>query len=283
MKQKLNKKKFVRFIIVILVVLLAIIGFVILQKTGNEKNVDSNNTAKAKELSDYYYYEQENEARYESFKKDNPDLEDSDIVWMVNANMDKDFYEDPETIENPEDILSIASKRYILPEDYKPDDLVEIAPYFFAREEAASAFKELKKAAESDSIDFKVQSGFRAYDVQKGLYNDAKYVDPDGADTYSARPGASEHQTGLVIDVNIPNGGELYDFIGTKQAEWLAANAYKYGFIIRYTEENEHLTGYMAEPWHIRYIGKKHAKKMHDEKIQTLEEYRIKYVEHQPE
>lgn len=114
-----------------------------------------------------------------------------------------------------------------------------------------------------------VCSGFRSYTVQKNLYN--SYVRRDGAenaDRYSARPGHSEHQTGLAFDINYADDR----FKGTPEASWLAENAYKYGFILRYPEGKEPITGYMFEPWHYRYVGVENAAKIYASGL-TLEEY----------
>ena len=106
---------------------------------------------------------------------------------------------------------------------------------------------------------------------QKIIYND--YVARDGqlmADTYSARPGYSEHQSGLAIDVNSLD----QDWENTPEGKWLSANCYKYGFIIRYPKGKEDITGYMYEPWHIRYVGKDLAEKLYNNgNWLTLEEY----------
>ena len=113
-------------------------------------------------------------------------------------------------------------------------------------------------------------NNFRNYDTQEIIYNN--YVSEDGkeaADTYSARPGYSEHQSGLAADINSP-----YDsFNGTKEAEWLKNNCYKYGFIIRFPEGEEEYTGYKYESWHIRYVGKELSNKIHDAGDISLERY----------
>ncbi|SHM85198.1 D-alanyl-D-alanine carboxypeptidase [Ruminococcus flavefaciens] len=112
-------------------------------------------------------------------------------------------------------------------------------------------------------------SGFRSYATQNTIYNN--YVASDGvevADTYSARPGHSEHQTGLAIDVNSISN----DFIGTPECEWLAKNAHKYGFIIRYPKGKESITGYRYEPWHIRFVGIDTATAIYNSGL-CLEEY----------
>ena len=132
-----------------------------------------------------------------------------------------------------------------------------------------NAFDEMQKAAEKDNIKLWITSGFRSYSLQTSLYNN--YVLKDGkekADTYSARPGHSEHQTGLAMDLNIVDSS----FEGTKEAIWIADNCYKYGFIIRYPKGKEEITGYKYEPWHVRYLGKELSEKVY-KSGKTLEEY----------
>ena len=123
--------------------------------------------------------------------------------------------------------------------------------------------------AKKDNIKLWITSGFRSYSLQTSLYNN--YVLKDGkekADTYSARPGHSEHQTGLAMDLNIVDSS----FEGTKEAIWIADNCYKYGFIIRYPKGKEEITGYKYEPWHVRYLGKELSEKVY-KSGKTLEEY----------
>ena len=154
----------------------------------------------------------------------------------------------------------IANKTYALPASYAPGDLTA---------ECAAALKEMQKAAAKSGIDLYVVSGYRSYATQQSVYN--RYVNRDGkaeADTYSARPGHSEHQTGLAMDLN-----SLYaSFAYTAEGKWLAANAYKYGFIIRYPKNKQNVTGYIYEPWHVRYLGKELAADVYKSGL-CLEEY----------
>lgn len=153
----------------------------------------------------------------------------------------------------------IANKSYALPSDYAPG----IDP------EASSAFDRMAADADDEGIDLWIQSGYRSYSVQEEIYNN--YVAQDGkaeADRYSARPGHSEHQTGLAFDVNSLSTS----FEDTPEGKWLAQNCWKYGFIIRYPKGKESVTGYMYEPWHIRYLGEATAKAVYDSGL-TLEEY----------
>ncbi len=155
--------------------------------------------------------------------------------------------------------ILIVNKTYALPADYNPG----IDPT------AQSALNQMISSAGADGVSLWIASGFRSYDKQKTLYNN--YVARDGkteADRYSARPGHSEHQTGLAFDLN-----SLEQSFGeTKEGKWIAANCWKYGFILRYPQNKENETGYMYEPWHVRYVGKDVAKDVHNSGL-CLEEY----------
>lgn len=155
--------------------------------------------------------------------------------------------------------ILIVNKKYSLPANYNPG----------VDQTASTALKQLQQAASTAGHNIPLISGFRSYSRQQTLYNN--YVARDGqalADTYSARPGHSEHQTGLAFDV-----GKLDDNYGSTPAGiWLKENCHKYGFILRYPKGKESITGYQYEPWHIRYVGVEHATKIMNQNI-TLEEY----------
>ena len=158
--------------------------------------------------------------------------------------------------------ILIANKTYSLPTSYNPGGLLKVF---------TSNFNKMKEAAKKDGVTLKIISGFRSYSTQKTLYNN--YVKSDGranADRYSARPGHSEHQTGLAADINKIS----YTWHTTKDGKWLYNNCYKYGFIIRYTKNGESKTGYKFEPWHIRYVGVDIATKLYNKgNWISLEEY----------
>ncbi len=157
------------------------------------------------------------------------------------------------------DGIMIANKSYPLPESYDPGLLPE----------TEKAFNKMAEAAAQDGIYLFISSGYRSHFTQAQIYQE--YVERDGkkaADTYSSRAGYSEHQTGYTIDVNDPSDA----FRGTPEAKWLAEHCSDYGFIIRYPEGKEDKTGYEYEPWHIRYLGKKLAKKVEASGL-CLEEY----------
>lgn len=169
----------------------------------------------------------------------------------------------PQTMKEPMivDGIIIVNKRYPLPEAYDPGE----------NKEAAAAFKQMNEEMRAAGLDIAAEySGYRSYAEQATLYQN--YVAGDGqsqAERYSSRPGYSEHQTGLAFDF-IDTSGELVS--SKKEAEWIAENAHRYGFIVRYKEGQEAITGYMAEAWHVRYVGKKHAEKIYQQKV-TLEAY----------
>lgn len=155
--------------------------------------------------------------------------------------------------------ILIANKTYGLPADYAPG----------ADPEATNMLYEMFAAASTEGLSLWVRSGYRSYNDQLWQYN--VYAQRDGvalADTYSARAGHSEHQTGLAFDLN-----SLYKSFGqTPEGLWLAANCHRFGFIIRYPEDKEHITGYMYEPWHVRYLGVDVATAVYESGL-CLEEY----------
>lgn len=141
--------------------------------------------------------------------------------------------------------------------------------------EARAAFEEMKMAAAKDGIYINAFSTYRSYWAQDRLYSEymASYGQ-EPTDTFSARPGFSEHQTGLAFDIGGVDRSVWAeeDFKYTEEAEWLKNNAYKYGFILRYPEGKEWKTGFMYESWHFRYVGKEHSKNFNNNNL-TLEEY----------
>jgi D-alanyl-D-alanine carboxypeptidase len=152
-----------------------------------------------------------------------------------------------------------------LPSDYYPDVDPE------AKDKVDQMIRAAREEINREIIAF---SGFRSYNYQKKLYNSS--VETDGeeyAQRYSAKPGHSEHQTGLAFDL----GGQMEywlepEFADTEEGIWLAENAHRFGFILRYPKDKEHITGYAYEPWHFRYVGEDHAKRIYEENL-TLEEY----------
>ncbi|MFJ6417966.1 D-alanyl-D-alanine carboxypeptidase family protein [Paeniglutamicibacter sp. NPDC091659] len=145
--------------------------------------------------------------------------------------------------------------------------------------EAVAAFSKMRKAAKKDGISLTAVSGYRSYARQKVLF--AYYSRQLGAKQaarVSARPGTSEHQTGLAMDVGASSGRCVISkcFASTREGKWVAKNSHKYGFIMRYPKGAEKTTGYAYEPWHFRYVGTAIAKDMKSKKVKTLEKYYTK-------
>jgi D-alanyl-D-alanine carboxypeptidase len=192
--------------------------------------------------------------------------------------------EDKAAAADTNSMAVLINKEFGLPEDYAPTDLVyPDVPFLFKekiekrqmRSEAAGALEELFAAAKKDGIYLAGVSAYRSTKTQTALFN--RYVKKDGlekAKTYSAEPGHSEHTTGLAIDVSGSTGKCAAEscFGDTDEAKWLDKHVTEYGFIIRYPEGKEKITGYKYEPWHLRYVGKEMAKDIGERGI-TLEEY----------
>lgn len=189
------------------------------------------------------------------------------------------------SLTDPTSIWVVVNKQHPLnPTSYVPPDLVvPNVPLRVPGNETmqvssvmAPSLEQMFAAAKSQGIDLMLASGYRSYSYQVSLYG--SYVQSIGqaaADEQSARPGYSEHQTGFAADIEpVSRNCELEECFGsTPEGEWLAANAYKYGFIIRYTAANQSITGYEAEPWHIRYVGTELSNELHNTGITTLEQF----------
>lgn len=225
------------------------------------------------------YFKQDNLERYLNYNKDNLNIDT--IITYVNIGLDNEFYTNTKKINNPDNLDVLVNKYNYLDKTYEPKDLEIIdSKYSYGekklRKEARINFELMCKDAEKNGIYLKAGSTYRSYSYQLNLYNN--YVKRDGkneADTYSARAGYSEHQTGLAID--IMNNKELYiDEKDTKKEyDWLINNSYKYGYILRYPKEKEHITGYMFEDWHFRYFGESIATELYNSNL-TYEEYLAK-------
>ena len=180
-------------------------------------------------------------------------------------------------------LLILVNKQHPLAENYIPDDLTALK-YFvanrsaetrFMRAAAAVHFEKLVETAAQDGVELRMTTAYRSYAYQKNLYN--TYVENSGekaANHSSAKPGESEHQTGLAVDISSNSIGYqfLYTYGETKEGKWLASHAHEFGFILRYPEGKEDITGYNHEPWHLRYVGPFAAKEIFQAGI-TLEEY----------
>ncbi len=191
-------------------------------------------------------------------------------------------------ITNPDDILVLVNKDRNLSPYYEPDDLIMPdvpfpfdgdIPKKYMRKEAAHALEELFKDAKKAGVELYALSGYRPYKAQEHNFKrEAQEKGNTKANETVAYPGQSEHQTGLAMDITRKCAPYLldYDFGQTTEGIWLYNNCYKYGFIIRYPEDKEDITGYKHEPWHIRYVGCEVAKYLYDNNL-ALEELFIEY------
>jgi len=176
---------------------------------------------------------------------------------------------------------TLINKYNRLNKEYKPNDLViskkNNPNKLYLRKEASENYEKMVNDMEKENLYIYLESAYRSYSYQTYLYN--KYKDIDGiekADTYSARPGYSEHQLGLSFDLRTKEYN-YEEFDKSKEYIWLTNNAYKYGFILRYPKGKENITGYNYEPWHYRYVGKNIAKDMKNKDI-SLDEYYYLYI-----
>ena len=186
------------------------------------------------------------------------------------------------SIDDPNSIWVVVDKlRPLTPTDYAPDDLVDV-PIPFAnppqlRQEASDAVVAMFSTFTAETgLALQSQSAYRSFDAQTRVYNnDVGNLGQAGADLSTARPGTSEHQTGLTIDISAQPGQCSLDacFADTPHGQWLAANAWRFGFLLRYPADKIPVTGYEFEPWHFRYIGIELATEMHNTGVTTLEEF----------
>ena len=213
-------------------------------KEKNKKEEPVTDLEKVKKQIDYFnndYLE-----RYQKYKDNNPDMDIIQIIKNVNMQLDNPHYDYKIPAKNKNTNKILVNKYYYLDEDYIPENLEKISTTYM--------------------------STYRSYEYQVDLYN--RYKKQDGeekADTYSGRPGHSEHQTGLAADVY--NGQTNYtNFEKTKEFTWMSNHAHEYGFILRFPKGKEKETGYEYESWHYRYVGKEIATYIKENNI-SFEEY----------
>jgi LAS superfamily LD-carboxypeptidase LdcB len=282
---KLRKKNFAIFIISLILIILAFIIAFKSPKTTVTKTITKEViTAKEKKLKvlnnidkEISYFDYSALDRYIAYYKKNPTMDLKEVILEVNIGLDHDPY--TKTCETPflNKSYILVNKYYYLPDNYVPNNLEAINKSYAQSDAklvnyAKDAYEAMAKDASNSDLKLIAMSSYRSYSYQVDLYN--RYVKKDGkaaADTYSAQPGYSEHQTGLALDIY--NGKTTYtDFASTKEFTWMQDNAYKYGFILRFPENKEKLTGYEYESWHYRYVGKRIATYIHDHNL-CFEEY----------
>ncbi len=253
-------------------------------ETSSEASSEASSEVSSVPLNGYEEtegYLSENAERYVAYAAKQKKLTKTEVVRYVNLGFDKPFYTDIKDSPNKDNYLVLVNKYYNLGEDFVPKDLKTLPKQYKSTSydvqlagDAYDAFIEMCDAAKADGYTIKGQSGYRDYAKQERLYN--KYLDDEkgnvaAVDLYSARPGHSEHQTGLAIDVT-DGVKSMGNFGKTESYKWAKENSWKYGFIIHYTKENKFITGYDTEEWHLRYVGKEAAKEIFQSGV-TIDEY----------
>lgn len=280
-KRKKKNNRILQFISVLSIVLIALVGWTLSQSQESEQTTNvtnrQSNAAATKDEDVEKTVDEASKVQEEAISDSSEPVEKQQADLTPEKQTDtnntsqitkSDYNNKQQAPSKPTSIngILIVNKQYPLPADYNPG----------VSAEAQQALDNMLGAAAAKGFKLTAFSAFRSYDYQQQLYT--KYVNRDGqqaADRYSARPGHSEHQTGLAFDIGEVGREDLWlteAFGETTAGQWLQNNAYKYGFILRYPKGKETITGFMHESWHFRYVGEKDAKKIYDKNI-TLEEY----------
>ena len=277
MKKKKLKKRAKKIFSILICFLIIILIIVILPNKKDEKKELTPEQKQVNKLKKVPYYKKEYKNRYLSYQKENKDLSIENIVTHVNIGLDNPYYTNTKPSTNLNTELILVNKYNYVTENYVPENLQPLNTSYARSgmqlvDIAKEAFESMSDDAKKEGMNIIAMSSYRSYDYQVNLYNN--YVKTDGkeaADTYSARPGYSEHQTGLAVDVynlELP----YTSFEKTEEFNWMQENAHKYGFILRFPKDKVDITGYQYEAWHYRYVGKEVAKYIHNHNM-TLEEY----------
>lgn len=235
-------------------------------------------------------YKIENKERYISYYEKNKNLSFSTVITRVNIGLDKNFYSYIKDTNLEKNNLILVNKYQKLNKNYIPKNLEDINNKYFINanqnrkkliKEARINFEKLSEDSIKNNTPVYGQSAYRDYETQKALYDEA--VNNLGqllAEKETARPGHSEHQTGLAIDVSSTKEGNMLEFEKTKSFKWMIENAHKYGFILRYQKNKEAIHGYIYEPWHYRYVGIKTATDIYNNYNNlTYDEYYYKFID----
>ncbi len=314
MKKRLKMKKSIKFLVLLLVIIL-ISSYVGINKyqeykyqqtneyklltigydkkdinliLDNDYNYFLNNEKDEKSLAllKEKYYIKDNFNKYQEYMNKNK-YSLSEVITLINVNRDYSFYENIINTNIDKNDLILVNKYYKLSEDYSPENLVNISSKYSwgtegthkIKEEVYNSFINLwNDAYENANIYLMINSSYRAYQKQLEIYN--KLDDFQGekyADSIAARPGHSEHQTGLALDIFSKKDTNQKEFENSITYEWLKENSYKYGFIIRYPKDKDNITGYQFESWHYRYVGVEVATYIHQYNI-TFDEYYAFYL-----
>ncbi|MBQ3364660.1 MAG: M15 family metallopeptidase [Muribaculaceae bacterium] len=224
------------------------------------------------------YYIADNFDRYLAYhKKDTTGAPLDNIIALVNVGYDRDRESSAVPCDTSKGQLMLVNGRHYLDENYKPDTLVTFSmDYCYweqkARPVVVDAFLAMQKACkEQTDAQLMVNSAYRSYQEQIGTHK----RNPKG---YAARAGSSEHQTGFALDITSREHPMRWPFDKSVEGVWMREHCHEFGFILRYPEKQSHIFGFAYEPWHLRYVGKEVAKRIHDEDI-TFDEYYAFYLD----
>ena len=312
--KKFNYFRFISFIVVLILIVVGIIigvktikkkidytktdEYLLINYGFNEedakyitKNLDKNDVNKLLKMeynpSYIYFIKQkyfilENIEKYVEYKRDNISIEYSEVISIINTESNIDWIDNEKETDTSKNELMLVNRLYGLPKDYEVENIVPVpVKYAYDGNKLSNIVLdnliELIEAGKEVGYTFVVNGSYRSYSEQEKLYN--YYVNSSGrseADKIVARPGHSEYETGLSFDL-VPYNKSYENPKSSDENKWLRENAYKYGFIFRFDKDKEKLTGFGEYPWRLRYVGKKAAKIIFDEKL-CFEEYYAYYV-----
>lgn len=256
---------------------------VILAHGDNESVKRFAQREKIKYLEEFFvvdYAKLDNYDRYVKYADETGEDEETTVLY-VNLNMDVEDYKDATKVKDFSTDMLVNKHRY-LGEDFEPDGLVKIDEEYASSDDmkssriALNAFIKMYKEAKKEGYEIIINSAYRSYQDQEEINNTYKNLYGQSyVDKYVAKPGFSEHQTGLCFDIG---SRKTNVFANSKEYGWMLENAYKYGFILRFPKKYESVTGFRTEPWHYRYVGTKIAKYIYENNI-TLEEYYAMFLD----
>ena len=227
------------------------------------------------------YAKLENYDRYVAYSDENGEDEETTVLY-VNLDLDKPDYEESKTVEKfSSDML--VNKHRSLNENFEPNDLMSIPSEYASEDDfqasriAFNAYKKMSDAASKEGYEIVINSAYRSYQDQLDIIEYYKNAyGQNYVDKYVAKAGFSEHQTGLAFDIG---SRKVNVFANSKEYEWMQDNAYKYGFILRFSKRYENVTGFRSEPWHYRYVGVEAAKYIYEHKNIPYEYYYAMYLD----
>ena len=256
---------------------------IILAHGSDEDVTEFSKKGKIKYLEEFYsisyaklkYYD-----RYLAYSNETGEDEEVTVLY-VNLGMDKEEYVNP-TIVEEFDVSMLVNKYFKLEENFIPNYLSTVPDGYAGNDDiqasklAIDAFVEMADAAKKEGLGIVINSGYRSFQDQIDIRDTyQKLYGTNYVKRYVAEPGHSEHQTGLSFDVGSTSSNV---FANSKEYQWMLDNAYKYGFILRFSKKGEYITGFREEPWHYRFVGKTAASYIHDNKM-TFEEYYAMFLD----